>query len=80
MKILRHIIFILIAVAGLTFSASAQRNSNQNRPPKDPPVIKPNENKVKPKETPTPRGREKPQKPGMTTVIRGRELNTEEIR
>jgi len=69
MKILKHLIFTVVAVAGLSLSASAQK-SDQNRPPKNnPPVIDPG-NKRPPRDNPPqPRGGDKPKKPGMAVLV-----------
>jgi hypothetical protein len=39
MKILKQILFMTLVVIGLSMTTMAQRNNNQNRPPKDPPTI-----------------------------------------
>lgn len=65
MKTLRQLIFIFVAVTGLTLAVSAQKN-DQKKPPKDPPpVINPGDKK--PKERP-PR-EDKPKKPGISYFI-----------
>ena len=61
MKILKHILLILVVVAGLSLGVSAQKGGDQ-RPPKQPRPIEP-----KPK--PTPKGDQKPKKPGYAFVI-----------
>jgi len=71
MKTLRQLIFIFVAVAGLTLGAAAQEN-DQKKPPKDPPpVINPGDKKPKdkpPKDT-------KPKKPGISYFIAGKQSN-----
>lgn len=54
----KHILFTLIAVAGLSMAVSAQKGGD--KPPKNPPKIEP-----KPKDTPKP----PPKKPGMSFYI-----------
>ena len=52
-------------VAGLSMTATAQRDNNQNRPPKpDPP-------KVEPKEKPPDRPKDPPKKPSNVIYIVG---------
>ena len=64
MKILKQIFITLIAVAGLSLAASAQKSGGQDRPPKGPPPkIEP-----KPKDNPKPKD-DKPKKPGMSFFV-----------
>ena len=69
MKTLKQLIFIFVAVAGLTLGVAAQKN-DQKKPPKDPPpVINPGQKPPRerpPKEI-------KPNKPGMSYFIAGRQ-------
>ena len=51
MKIFKHLLFISIFVVGFSMTATAQRNDDQKRPPKDPPKINP-EKKDPPKNNP----------------------------
>ena len=60
MKTLKQILFILVAVAGLSLGVPAQKGGD--RPPKQQPKIEP-----KPKQTP--KGDQKPKKPGYAFVI-----------
>ena len=63
MKTFKQFLFVLVAVAGLSLGASAQKGGGgQQRPPKNPP-------KIEPAPKPTPKGNERPQKPGMAFVI-----------
>jgi len=39
MKFLKKILFMTLLVVGFSMTAMAQRDNNQNRPPKDPPSI-----------------------------------------
>jgi hypothetical protein len=41
MRILKQILFMTLLVIGLSMTAMAQKDDNQNRPKKDPPVIVP---------------------------------------
>ena len=65
MKSLRQIIFMFVAVIGLALSVSAQ-NDPQEKPRKDPPVIKPGD---KPRRDNPPKGDDKPKKPGMSFYL-----------
>ena len=62
MKILKQILFTLVAVAGLSLAISAQ-GGGQQRPPKQPKEIP-----AKPKENPKPK-EDKPKKPGMSYFV-----------
>ena len=70
MRMLRHTLFILVAVFGLSLAVSAQKQDPKKIPPKErPPVINPGD-KSRPRENPSnpgnpPRdtGRDKPKKP-----------------
>lgn len=65
MKTLKQILFILVAVVGLTLGVSAQKGGGGQKPPKDPPPkIEP-----KPKNEPPPKGGNRPGKPGMAFVV-----------
>ena len=76
MKTLKQILFIMVAVAGLTFSASAQKDDHK-RPPKNPPVIDPGK---KPRDNPPPpRGGDKPKKPGMAVLAAPGQLRSDEL-
>ncbi|MBC7899644.1 MAG: hypothetical protein H7070_06285 [Saprospiraceae bacterium] len=69
MKILRQLIFTFVAIAGLTLAVSAQKNSNQQKPPKEkPPVINPGDKKPKPPKE------DKPKKPGMSYFVTGKKI------
>lgn len=63
MKILRNLLFVLFAVAGLALSVSAQKDDKKPRPPKDPPKVEPAD-KNRPRENPPPK-ENRPKKPGM---------------
>ena len=65
MKSLRQIIFMFAVVIGMALSVSAQTD-DQNKPRKDPPVIKPGE---KPRRDNPPKGDDKPKKPGMSFFL-----------
>ena len=39
MKFLKQILFMTLLVVGLSMTAMAQKDNNQNRPPKNPPTI-----------------------------------------
>ena len=60
MKTLKQILFILVAVAGLSLGVSAQKGGQ--RPPKNPP-------KIEPAPKPSPKGEKPPKKPGYALVI-----------
>lgn len=82
MKIFRKILFTLMVVAGLTLSASAQKD-DQKKPPKErPPVIDPA--KKPPRENPPrdnpPREGDKPKKPGIYGFVVLRERGRNEVR
>jgi len=65
MKKLLNLVFILVAVFGLSVSVSAQKDDKKPRPPKDPP-------KVEPKDKPprdNPRDKDRPQKPEMVFAV-----------
>jgi hypothetical protein len=66
MKSLKQTIFAFAVIAVLAFGVSAQ-NDDQKRPPKDPPVIVPKENKP-PRGNP-PKGDDKPKKPGSAFYL-----------
>ena len=61
MKKLREIMFVIVAVAGLSLAVSAQKD-DKNKPPKNPPTVDPG--KKPPRETPPPSDDKKPKKPG----------------
>lgn len=67
MKGFTQFLLILVAIAGFTVGASAQKGGQQ-RPPKDPNPIEP---KDKPK--PPPKGDNKPKKPGFAFVVTRRD-------
>ena len=70
MKILRQILFTLVAVGGLAFAAHAQKD-DKNRPPKEkPPVVVPGD-----KKNPPPPRDDKPKKPGASWFGEFREEN-----
>lgn len=50
MKILKHLLLMTVFVVGLSMTATAQKNDDQKRPPKNPPTIDPG--KKEPKEKP----------------------------
>ena len=75
MKILRQFIFTIVAVIGLSMAVSAQKDDGQKKPPKDPPVIKP-EPKNPPRENP-PKDGNKPKKPGMSFFLAGKRIDIE---
>ena len=63
MKFLKQFLLMAVVVIGLSMTAMAQRNDNQNRPPKnDPPKIDPS-NKERPKPEKPPRGNENRNRP-----------------
>lgn len=77
MKTLKQLFFLATIVIGLSMSASAQKDQEKPKPPKDPPVINPGDKKP-PKEKPDDRnndnrGGKKPQivfiKNGSETTI-----------
>ena len=71
MRTFKQILFILVAVAGLSLGVSAQKGGGQQKPPKDrPPKIEP-----KPKHDPPPKGGGRPNRPGMAFV----EIKAEEF-
>jgi hypothetical protein len=51
MKFLKQILFMALLVVCFSMTTMAQRDNNQNRPDKDPPVIEPKD-KDKPKDRP----------------------------
>ncbi len=64
MKFLQNIIFLVGLTAGLTLTASAQRNDPKKPPPKEkPPVVTPKPKNPPPKDDP-----KKPGKPSSITV------------
>lgn len=63
MKGFTQFLFILVALAGFTVGASAQKGGQQRPPKGDPPKIEP---KDKPK--PPPKGDDRPKKPGYAYV------------
>jgi len=78
MKIMKQILFTLVATLGLALSASAQKD-DQRRPPKgSPPVIKPGEKPPR-DNPPPPRGGTKPGKPGMAVLIAPGQLRSDEL-
>lgn len=64
MNILKNLIYTIIIIAGVSLSASAQKNNDKRVPPKEgnPPIVKPKEKDDKPKEKPR-EDRDKPKKP-----------------
>lgn len=65
MNMLRKILFVIFAAAGLTLGVSAQKNDPPKRPPKDPPKVEPKEKPPREK----PQEDKKPKKPGMAYVV-----------
>jgi hypothetical protein len=63
MKKLREIMFVIVAVAGLSLAVSAQKDDKKDRPDKKPPTVDPAD-KNKPRGNPPPRDDKKPKKPG----------------
>jgi len=67
MKTLRQLIFIFVAITGLTLAVSAQKN-NQQKPPKDPPPV------INPGKPPKPPPKDdKPKKPGVSYFVAGKQ-------
>lgn len=64
MKTLRQLIFIFVAVTGLTLAVSAQKDE-QKKPPKQPPPV------VTPGKPKPPKGEKPPKKPEMSSSIAG---------
>jgi len=62
MKKFREIMFVIVAVAGLSLAVSAQKDDKKDKPPKNPPTVDPG--KKPPRETPPPSDDKKPKKPG----------------
>ncbi len=58
MNILKHILFSLVVVAGLSCAALAQKGGDDKKPPKPPPPV------IKPGDKQPPKN-DKPKKPGM---------------
>lgn len=68
MKALRQLIFIFVAIIGLSLAISAQKNGPKKPPPKEkPPVINPGDKKP-PRDNP-PRDGKKGKKPGMALMF-----------
>ena len=75
MRILKQLIFIMFVTAGLTLTASAQRQDPKKPPPKGPdrPVVRPGDKPV-PKERPRERERDRdrdrrPQRPDEMSFV-----------
>jgi hypothetical protein len=64
MRVIRHILFSFVMVAGLSLAVSAQKNDDQKKPPpKDPPPV------INPQPKNPPSDSNKPKKPGFAMVI-----------
>ena len=69
MKILKQILMMSLLVVGLSMTAMAQKNDDQNRPPKqDPPKINPGEKPPKPN---PPKNEDRPKKPQGIIFVSG---------
>jgi hypothetical protein len=69
MKFLKHFLFMLLLVAGLSVAAMAQKGDPPKRPPKDPPVVVPGKGNPPPREAP--KDGDKPKHPhGGEAVIK----------
>lgn len=66
MKKLREIVFVLVAVAGLSLAVSAQKDDKKEKPPKNPPSVDPG--KKPPRDNP-PKDDNKPKKPDFAFVL-----------
>jgi hypothetical protein len=75
MKFVKHLLFTLLLVAGLSAGAMAQKGDPPKKPPKEnPPVVVPGKGNPQPRETP--KGGDKPKKPGgFDAAIKREEIN-----
>jgi hypothetical protein len=66
MKLVKHLIFSLVLIGGMSVASMAQKGGDQKPPPKNPPpVINPGKGNP----TPAPKGGDKPKKPGGGTAL-----------
>ncbi len=64
MRVLQHILFTFLMVAGLSLAVAAQKHDDQKKPPpKDPPPV------INPQPKNPPPDGNKPKKPGYAEVI-----------
>ena len=75
MKFLKETIVLIGLVAGLSLSASAQRDEKKPPPKEKPPVVTPQPKNPPPKEDP-----KKPKKPAFASVVITSNVRTEESR
>jgi hypothetical protein len=61
MRFIKHFLFMLLLVTGMSVAAMAQKGNPPQKPPKNPPEVIPGKGTPQPRETPKP---DKPHKPG----------------
>ena len=74
MKFIKHFVFTLLLVAGLSVAAMAQRDGDRQKPPPpkgNPPVVVPGKGNPPPRDNP--KGGDKPKKPGGFESLNKRE-------
>jgi hypothetical protein len=75
MKALKQILFMTLIVIGFSMTAMAQKDDNQNRPKKDPPVIvAPDKDKPKDRPKDDDKDRDRPKKP-QVSILENRSKN-----